>query len=190
MSWKGFKDALLSPHGRWAVAVFTAMLVGADLVAVGPGWVAVATVIALVILNMPWITGGTHERGLAGLIGALIALYLILLVEIYLGSTGLRFGPIGALDRGRLALMDSKIVWLFDKVYRHAGGLKSVVGGLVLVIVYYGVHRFTAKFANSLNNFWAGVGGFVAVILMFPFAHGLEGKQVAFTKATLESLTE
>ena len=32
----------------------------------------------------------------------------------------------------------------------------------------------------------AGICGFVAVVLMFPFAQGFEGKQVAFTKATLD----
>jgi hypothetical protein len=185
--WERFATFTPGPSGRSIVVAITASLVAADLVAVGLSWVAGATVIAVVVLYIRPITRNIHERGLAALIGALVALYFIMALEIYLGATGLRYGPIGAIGRGHLAGVDARIIWFLNWFYRNGGWFKSGLGVIVFVAAYFVVYGvFTATHANRLNNIWTGLCGFIAVVLMFPFAQGFEGKQVAFTKATLD----
>ena len=184
--WDQFATFAAGPSGRFIVVLITASLVAADLVAVGPSWVAGATVIAVAVLYTPLITRNIHERALAALIGALVALYLIMGLEIYLGATGFRYGPIGAIGRGSLGGVDQRIIWFLNCFYRNGGWFKSGFGPIVFVVAYFVVFGIlSATHANRLNNIWTASCGFIVVVLMFPFAHGFEGKQVAFTKATL-----
>jgi hypothetical protein len=144
-------------------------------------------IFCLILLNFPWFMDVTHQRGIAIVIGALIAFYLLVLVEIYLGTTGFYFAPIGKNDRGAFAYIDVPLIAAFKFLYYHGSAYKSWIGVAVYLVAYYVLNRILPKTANGLLNVYSGAGAAIAVLLMLPFAHALDEKQVAFTKAMLDA---
>jgi len=85
----------------WIGIVGLCCILSAHLIASGPSFVVVALVLTVLVLHFGWYWPA-HSRLMAWCYGFLIAFGVLVLVELYLGATGLHYGPIGSEKRGIL----------------------------------------------------------------------------------------
>ena len=170
----------------WIWTVITCSILTAHLVAAGDTFAWWALIVVLVLLHLAWYWPA-HSRLSAWLYGACIAFYTLVLVEIYLGTTGLYFGPIGSEERGILygdTIIVESCLWF----YRRAEEYRSW-GSLIAGSIIYGVVGFFASRARVswLADLVAIPLMVAAILLSFRFTHPFEMKQVAMKQAMFEA---
>ncbi|HEX2884918.1 hypothetical protein [Vineibacter terrae] len=121
------------------------------------------------------------------LVGAFAAFFCLMLLETYLGYTGLRFGPIGSSQR-HLQGSDEIIIRGLLFLYRDVAGYVSIITLLANVALYFGAPYVTGNTAiTRIAHYVAGIGLFITVVLAFPFTNALDAGHVGLQRAILSA---
>lgn len=176
------------PRLRWWIWVaVTCSAVSAHLVALGTSVAWWGVICVTILITAPLSGWMTHGRAWAMILGVFAALWVVLLLETYLGWTGLYYGPIGSPGRP-FPNVDKDVCRVLLCFYRNSTLVKAIVSPILSIIVYFLLVRCVAnQWVNRLGHFIAWLGMAVTVLLWLPFTNGLDSGQVAFSKAVLDA---
>lgn len=171
----------------WVGAVVTSAWLGAHVVAEGftvSWWAVLAGVFFFTAPLFPLIR---HDRGLALLVGAFAAFFCLMMLETYLGYTGLRYGPIGSSQRS-LQSTDEIIIRGLLFLYHDVAAYVPIITLVANVVLYFGVPFVSGNGTiTRIAHYIAGVGLFLTVVLGFPFTNSLDAGHVGLQRAILNA---
>jgi hypothetical protein len=171
----------------WVWITLTCCLLSAHLVALGVTFSWWALVGCILLLHLLWYWDA-HSRFIAWILGFAAGFYVLVLIETYLGATGLYYGPIGSADRPPV-LGDSELVWAFRAIYRFGSDAKSQLG-LAIGLLIYAVLGFMPRQRPKLSRYADIAGGvlsFSYVLVTFTFTHPFDAKHVGIANAMFEA---
>jgi hypothetical protein len=192
-AWKRLPDRLRPAppawwfHWHWWVWItITSCILSAHLVALGPSFSWWALIGCVLALHAGWYWGA-HSRAIAWALGFAFAFYILVLVEIYLGTTGLYFGAIGSMARPALP-GDKTIISIFTCFYRYGSDYRSLLSWLgsigLYIVLGFALSRTSVSWIADVLAFMLAV---FYILLAFPFTHPFEAKQVGIRDAMFES---
>jgi hypothetical protein len=169
----------------WVWITFTTAVLGAHSVAEGVSLSCYGLLVTMLLMTAPVSGMLAVTRAWVLILGLYLAFVLLIALEIYLGGTGLYYGPIGATKRPFKDFDDALVDYLLI-LYRYADIWKALASqGLALLIFIPCVHVFKDKYINIFGHAAAGIGMFVAIFFWLPFTNALEDEHIAFTEAAL-----
>src|SRR5262249_8991205 len=133
--------------GWWVWITITCCILSAHLVALGASFAWWALIGLVLLLHGAWYWDA-HSRLMAWLYGFALGFYILVIVEIYLGTTGLYYGAIGSMDRPLLP-GDKAIVTAFNNFYQYGPDLRTLLGLVGSLIVYAGLGFFLKRTSVS-----------------------------------------
>ena len=171
----------------WVGAVVTSTWLGAHVIAEGftvSWWAVLAGIFFFTAPLFPLIR---HDRGQALLVGAFAAFFCLMMLETYLGYTGLRYGPIGSSQRS-LQSTDEIIIRGLLFLYHDVAAYVPIITLIANVALYFGVPFVTGNGTiTRIAHYIAGVGLFLTVVLGFPFTNSLDAGHVGLQRAILNA---
>ena len=168
----------------WIWIAVTFGVVCSHLVTEGPSIALIGLVLLTVFMTHPVSKAISNIRGWYLALGVYSALVIIVFLELYLGTTGLHYGPIGTSNRP-FPTIDVHLVDGLLCLYRISDYVKAAVSAGLAVILYFLVVRFVSNAAvATLGHLSAALSVFVSVFFWLPFTDSMEGKHIAFSTAT------
>ena len=174
------------PNGRhwwWIFITLTFGLLCAHLVAEGFSYALIALVVLTALMSHPISMLIVNLRGWYLVLGIYFAILLICCLELYLGTVGVHYGPIGTPDRP-WPTVDTFIIDGLLCLYRFSDLEKALLSTGLSVALYL---VFVTFLSNTAVTAWghrvAAIGIFVSVFFWLPFTESMESKHIAFSKA-------
>jgi hypothetical protein len=167
----------------WIWIVITFGVVCAHLVTEGFSIALIGLILLTALMTHPVSKGIVSLRGWYIVLGVYSAIVLIVFLELYLGTIGVHYGPIGTPNRP-YPNIDINIVDGLLWVYRNSDYLKAAGSAGASVILYFIVVNFVRnEVAAVLGHLAAALSIFLSVFFWLPFTESMEGKNIAFSTA-------
>jgi peptidoglycan hydrolase CwlO-like protein len=180
---------------RCFALIVTFSLLSAHLMVARLGFAFWAVAATLILLSSRVRALLWHSRTRALTAAAVLAVWLLAILETYFGYTGIYYGAIGTEARVPLPL-DPWLVWILLGIYEYSSTLIAV-GILALTLLLYMVvapllvkatDKAKAKAAITLGaDVLAFIGAFLGIMMLFQFTNGFGVDRVGFVNARIRA---